>query len=187
MKKTWKQTHKKDIQLYGKKYYIKHKQKLIKAKHKYRNKNRAKLRLYQKNYRLTHKRQIKKYLKSYLPIYYQNNKEKIYKQIKQKFKINPHARIVHNLRVRIRNVLKLKLKKETTVNLIGCSTNKLKQHLEKQFKRGMSWNNYGKWHIDHIKPCFKFNLTKLSEQKKCFNYKNLQPLWAKDNYSKPKK
>jgi len=48
----------------------------------------------------------------------------------------------------------------------------------------MSWNNHGEWHIDHIKPCTSFDLSKLSEQKKCFHYKNLQPLWAKDNLSK---
>ena len=46
------------------------------------------------------------------------------------------------------------------------------------------WDNYGEWHIDHIKPCAKFDLTKLEDQKKCFNYTNLQPLWAIDNYKK---
>ena len=48
----------------------------------------------------------------------------------------------------------------------------------------MTWKNYGEWHIDHIKPCSKFNLTDEEEQKKCFNYKNLQPLWASENTSK---
>jgi len=48
----------------------------------------------------------------------------------------------------------------------------------------MSFSNYGKWHIDHIIPCARFDLRKPNEQKKCFNYKNLQPLWAFDNLSK---
>ena len=50
----------------------------------------------------------------------------------------------------------------------------------------MSWKNHGKygWHIDHIKPCSKFNLIDPTEQKKCFHYTNLQPLWAKDNLTK---
>jgi hypothetical protein len=52
----------------------------------------------------------------------------------------------------------------------------------------MSWENYGLggWEIDHIIPCVKFNMTKLEEQKACFNYKNLQPLWASENRQKNK-
>jgi hypothetical protein len=68
--------------------------------------------------------------------------------------------------------------------LLGCSVDQLKQHLELQFKPRMSWSNYGKWHIDHIKPCAKFNLSKASEQRRCFHYTNLQPLWAKENLQK---
>jgi hypothetical protein len=48
----------------------------------------------------------------------------------------------------------------------------------------MSFKNYGKWHIDHIRPCASFDLSKASEQKECFHYTNLQPLWAEDNLSK---
>ena len=48
----------------------------------------------------------------------------------------------------------------------------------------MKWSNYGKWHIDHIKPMSKFNLMKIEDQYKCCNYKNLQPLWAEENLSK---
>ena len=59
----------------------------------------------------------------------------------------------------------------------------------KRFKEGMSWRNYGfyGWHIDHIKPVSKFNLLDQKQQKKCFNYKNLQPLWAKENFLKSNK
>tara|TARA_R110000751_G_scaffold131998_3_gene234420 strand:- start:438 stop:656 length:219 start_codon:yes stop_codon:yes gene_type:complete len=65
-------------------------------------------------------------------------------------------------------------------------------HLEDQFQDGMSWENYGRpngdylegWHIDHIKPCALFNLEDASQQKECFHYTNLQPLWAEDNLSK---
>ena len=52
---------------------------------------------------------------------------------------------------------------------------------------GMSWDNMGKWHLDHIKPCKTFDLSKQEEQLKCFNYKNIQPLWATDNLKKGSK
>jgi len=63
-----------------------------------------------------------------------------------------------------------------------------KEYLQNQFKKGMTWKNYGKgkrkWCVDHIKPCCSFDLSKPEEQKKCFHYTNLQPLWAKENRQK---
>ena len=58
------------------------------------------------------------------------------------------------------------------------------KHIEKQFKPGMSWENHGKWHIDHVKPCASFDLTQSEQQKACFSYLNMQPLWAIDNIKK---
>jgi len=73
-----------------------------------------------------------------------------------------------------------------TFQLIGCTSAKLAAHIEKQFKPGMTWDNYGKhgWSIDHRKPCAKFDLSKPEEQAKCFHYTNLQPMWARENSSK---
>jgi hypothetical protein len=51
----------------------------------------------------------------------------------------------------------------------------------------MNWKNYGLWHIDHIKSCYTFNLSQREEQARCFNWKNLRPLWAKENLTRPKK
>lgn len=68
--------------------------------------------------------------------------------------------------------------------LIGCSVEFLMGYLEAQFKEGMSWTNRGLWHVDHIRPCAKFDLTKKEDQARCFHYSNLQPLWAADNLAK---
>lgn len=72
------------------------------------------------------------------------------------------------------------------MELLGCTIEELRTHLEAQFQEGMTWDNYGRdgWHIDHIKPCSSFDLLKEAEQRECFHYTNLQPLWAKDNLSK---
>ena len=78
------------------------------------------------------------------------------------------------------------------LELIGCTSDKMKAHLEAQFSPGMTWDNYGHpnggytagWHIDHIIPCAAFDLTDPVEQKQCFHYTNLQPLWAEDNLKK---
>ena len=62
-------------------------------------------------------------------------------------------------------------------------------HLERQFTQGMTKENHGKygWHVDHIKPCSSFDLSDIEQQKLCFHYTNLQPLWAKDNIKKSNK
>ena len=77
--------------------------------------------------------------------------------------------------------------KPSTKRLLGCSLEELIVFIEKKFKKDMSWDNYGKWHVDHIRPISKFDLTDKEEQKKCFHYTNLQPLWAVDNLKKGSK
>ncbi len=78
------------------------------------------------------------------------------------------------------------VKSKKTMQLVGCDVPALKSHIEKQFKPGMTWENYGKfgWHIDHIKPCSAFDLTDPVQAEECFHFTNLQPLWAFENLSK---
>jgi protein-arginine kinase activator protein McsA len=126
-------------------------------------------------------------------IYRVKNKQKIYnknaKYRKIKYKADLNYRILCCLRTRVLSVLKGFYKSKSTLNLLGCSIDFLKQHLQSQFKKGMSWDNYGinGWEIDHIIPCASFDLRKIFEQTKCFNYKNLQPLWKLDNIKKSDK
>jgi hypothetical protein len=118
------------------------------------------------------------------------HKERIKNEMYQKYHNDINYRILKIMRVRLHEVLYYKIKKyDKTIKLLGCSVNEFKEHIEKQFKPGMSWDNYGlyTWHIDHIIPCSSFDLTKEEEQRKCFHYTNLQPLWANENLKKWKK
>lgn len=101
---------------------------------------------------------------------------------------NPRFRLANNLRTRLWSVLKRNNVKKTqhTFDLVGLTPDDFKKYIEKLFKRGMNWDNYGAWHIDHIKPCADFDLTKVSEQKKCFHFSNLKPEWGLDNLRKNK-
>ena len=110
----------------------------------------------------------------------------------QTHKDEPQYKILQVLRARFYNavVKQHKGKKaSSTKNIIGCSIKELRKYIESKFDKDMSWSNFGLygWHIDHIIPCSSFDLTKPSEQKKCFHYTNLQPLWACDNLSKSNK
>ena len=66
----------------------------------------------------------------------------------------------------------------------GISVAGLRHHIESQFQEGMSWENYGKWHVDHIKPISLFNLLDPTEREAANHFTNLQPLWAEDNLKK---
>lgn len=158
-----------------------------KYKKQYRLKNKKILsykdKIYQKNnldkFR-TNSAQFRKNHPGYYTIY---NREYTSKRLKTDI----NFRLKFNLRSRIRKVLKGKNKSLNTMFLIGCEIDYLMFHIQEQFTRGMNWDNYGAWHIDHKLPCAKFDLSKKSEQLKCFNYTNLQPLWAEDNIKKGSK
>lgn len=92
-------------------------------------------------------------------------------------------KIKSNVGRRIREILGQN-KSERCQEYVGCSLEDLRVHLETTFSEGMTWDNYGEWHIDHKIPCDAFNMEDVFEQKACFYYKNLQALWARDNIIK---
>lgn len=114
-------------------------------------------------------------------------KSEIYARHQNRLLIDPAYRVCKNLRERIRSVMLGLNKSGPTAKLIGCPWDYLKLWLQAQFKLGMTWENYGDWHIDHILPCASFNLIDPTEQRRCFHYTNLQPLWAEENLQKSSK
>ena len=163
--KKYRVEHKEERKIYNKKYYLKNKKKILIQSKKYHLKHKEEIEIYNKKYCLEHKNEINKYY----------NKRR---------KTDIRFKILGDLRNRIIKVLRGNNKSLSTMFLIGCEIDYLLYHLQSQFVEGMTWDNHGEWHIDHIKPCASFDLSKESEQHKCFNYTNLQPLWAKDNLTK---
>lgn len=111
---------------------------------------------------------------------------------KKRRELDPKIKLHDAVRSRMRHDLRRgKAGITSTVilnNILHYDIEKLKKHLEKQFKDGMNWGNYGisGWHIDHKIPVSAFNFKTPNDIdfKRCWSLKNLQPLWAKDNCSK---
>ena len=178
----------------NKEYRIKNKDKFSAWQKTYFEKNKTTImsqkKHIQKAYYIKNKEKIQQYQKEY----HQKNKADIrnqarkqanmYKKKRRETDIN--YKLVENLRSRTRKAIRIKgiNKSKKSIEIIGCSPNELRFHLEKQFTEGMNWDNYSfrGWHIDHIIP-----LTSAKNEEeliKLCHYTNLQPLWAKDNLSK---
>jgi hypothetical protein len=106
----------------------------------------------------------------------------------ERVKTNPLYKAMRSCRRRMLLALKGNFKVGRTFDLIGCTPEQLREHLQSRFTEGMQWNNHGlgkgKWHVDHIIPCASFDLSQESEQRRCFHWTNLQPLWSHHNLVK---
>ena len=156
---------------------------------KYYENNKEKELLRFKRYRNENPEKRKETCKNYI----QNNKDK-YNEYSRNWKKterlkNPIYKLISNLRERTKDYLCYKTYDSNShiTNVIGCSPELLKEHIENQFTEGMSWDNYGfyGWHIDHIIPLSSAK-TEYEIYKLC-HYSNLQPLWAEDNLKKGNK
>lgn len=119
-------------------------------------------------------------------LYVKNNLDKISARNRYRRRTDIDYAIKCRLRSRINAAVKSQKtnKSNKTTDLVGCDIKTFRLHIESLFKQGMSWNNMGSWHLDHIKPCCMYNLRNIEEQKICFHYTNIQPLWAIDNLKK---
>jgi hypothetical protein len=194
------QTQKEKIKKYHKDYFNLNRDKITDRNRDYRKNNREKELNRHKKYReenpekyresiLNYKKNNKEKIKEDAKVYYQNNKDKrrIYENIRHK--TDSIYRITNSVRSRINLFVKSKniRKNNTTFNIIGCTPEFFKEHLERQFKDNMNWDNYGLygWHIDHIIP---LSSAKTEEEiYKLCHYTNLQPLWAEENLKKSNK
>lgn len=196
-KKLWYLKNKERLSKERKEKYLQNREEILKELKEYRVKNREKIseskkRWYQNNKEHCFNKHKKRYAikrEEILEYHKQYDKENVKKinnykinWVKNRKKKDPQFKLLVNLRSRIRAFIKNK--SSTTKELIGCSLDELKLHIEKQFKPGMNWENWSSkgWHIDHIIPLASAKTEE--ELYKLCHYTNLQPLWAKENLSK---
>jgi len=154
-------------QIYNKIYTKKHAKKLKQNREEYVKKNKDKIKMY-----------------------LNKNKHKQREYNRNKYKTDINHCISHKLRIRIKKALKRNSKSASSSTLLGCSIEYLKEHLQQTaIQNGytdFNINNYSgkEYHIDHIKPCASFDLSKPEEQEQCFHYSNLQILTARENLIK---
>jgi len=136
--------------------------------HYYKYQKTEQRREYKKEYEKTEQR--REYMREYF---------KQYRKITQN-------KVSASIRKGIWNALKAKKAGGSWEVLVGYTVEDLTQHLENQFEAWMTWENYGEWHIDHVKPVslFKYETAEDIEFKKCWALSNLQPLGAKENRKK---
>jgi hypothetical protein len=158
---------------------------------KYREKNKERLSNDHKKWYNENKEKWNEYIKEYR----EKNIDKI-REIKRTYertrKANdPLYKLIANFRTAIYQVLKENNveKNGHYFEVLKYSPEELISHLETQFKDGMSWDNYGEWHVDHIIPITSFNIQEIGDEEfmKCWSLNNLQPMWGEENIRKSNK
>lgn len=174
----YKNSHKQELSVYRKKYCKDHKEEIFNKRRENYYKYREVNRLRSKGYYYANRDRIRQELR--------DNREKENRRLKKYRSENINARIAVNLRNRIYGVLKGYKKESGLKDVLGCNIMAFRIYLESLWTDGMSWDNYNKtgWHIDHIRPCASFDLSDPEQQKQCFHYTNLQPMWAIPNMIK---
>lgn len=183
-KKAYQEANKDKIRARKKTYYEANKDKALKARKTYYEANKEKIAEQKKAYREANKERIAERKKQY----YQANKKRIaewhrrYKKARRKS--DPLFKLSCNYRTLLGNTLKRGSysKKSRTHEILGIDYERYKKYLEATFKKGMSWDNHGEWHIDHIIPLA--SAKNEEELLKLLHYSNTQPLWAEDNIKK---
>ena len=129
-------------------------------------------------------------VKAYSKKWFRENPDRLREYKRRYIKVRRKNDLDFKMRDRLRSSLSRAVRLDGTsktasaVKLLGCSIKDFRIYLESKFEVGMSWRNYGDWHIDHIMPCAIFDLSRPEHQRRCFHFSNMQPMWARDNFTK---
>lgn len=164
---------------------IEYKQKIALHKKEYRTKNIEACKKRELEYRLKNVEKIKERQK----LWYQKNKKEVNKKRIEARSSNSSKKLRFNISALIREKLKRRLlnkNTKSTFTFLPYTLEDLISNLQSKFKKGMTWNNYGEWHIDHKIPDCSFDYQTVNDSsfQECWSLNNLQPLWAEENWSK---
>jgi hypothetical protein len=113
--------------------------------------------------------------------------ERLAKRAKDRYESDPSYKVYHRCKSMLNKCMRQTRPGMWMTPVFGCDQKELLEHIQKQFQRGMHWNNYGEWEIDHIIPRTSFNFADPEQVLKCNHFSNLRPLWSGDNRSKGNK
>ena len=185
--KSYSNRNKNKISLQKKKYRAINKDSISAKKKDYFQNNKEVISKQYKSYRVLNKEKIRNRDKKYRLINIDKIRDSHRKYEKYKRRIDVDYKISSNLRSRLYKAMKNFCKSGSAVRDLGFPIEDFKRYIESKFQAGMTWENYGKWHLDHIIPLSSFNLSDRIHILKVCHYTNLQPLWAADNLMKSNK
>ncbi len=207
------QTHRERLREYGRAYALAHRERLNARRrelHHQRHrekkliryqKNRERLLAQKRDYYLRNRAKIADYRKANKETisrrnseWHVRNRERCRRRKRvtgRRLRLDPLKRLVGNLRRRLGKVVKQQQvsKAAHTLEFLGCSVEEFRSHIESRFQRGMTWTNHGVhgWHLDHVVPCSAFDFSDPRQQRQCFHFTNLRPMWARQNLRKSNK
>jgi hypothetical protein len=150
--------------------YLENREQKIKYQKMYRLKNLEHIKEYNEEYYLKNMEKIKEYRSK------PETKKLMRKYENHRYKTDANFKLKKVCRNRVNRALKGLTKSASTMELIGCTIEELRRHIESLFEPWMTWENHGLWDIDHIEACAKFDMLDPEQQRACFNWSNLQPM-----------
>lgn len=169
-----------DLRARNHRYYQQHRKGLIAKQRNYQQRNLDEI----SAKRLECRRQNREKLSTKQCEYAVKNRDKINSYQRERYANDLVCRLGMNLRSRLWHAIRNGQKAGSAVKDLGCSVEEFTVYIASLFEPGMSWDNWGEWHLDHVKPLASFDLTQRDQFLAACHYTNLQPLWAADNLCK---
>merc|ERR1711991_129039 len=180
-KKAWHEANRDKMLANMSRRYYGNREEDLESRRQWRNENPDRVKAWNDKAYKKHRDKILKQKKEYG----KKNRKRINKYQREKYQNDMSYKIAVLTRSRVRDFIKGDVKESSALEYLGKDLDFVQAWLNFQFYDGMDFSNHGDyWHIDHVTPCESFDLTNEEELKKCFNWKNLQPLRAKKNISK---
>jgi hypothetical protein len=187
----WRRANREQLSARGRERYIQNREAILERRKPYRAKNSKRIQQRVAKWQRENKEKVRAWRAEYRKANPDRIRETKRKSIAKRRESDVAFRLVCLVRSRVSHALRKAASSKScrTIEMLGCTGKELRLHVESKFLPGMTWENHGHagWHIDHIIPLAKFDLSDPTQQAAAFHYTNLQPLWAKDNLRKSDK